>query len=131
MGVKITKEIVESVNKYTRMYPSMTYEEIGRLVGASRASVGNIVNGLYEHLLKEDAEAEKTIKSDIPYDTYRRLVACELAIDELINNAIVSNSGEVCLFVSFRYFDSVIKRYFPEEHANKIKELYGEETENV
>lgn len=24
-----------------------------------------------------------------------------------------------------------IKRYFPEEHANKIKELYGEETENV
>lgn len=131
MGVKITKEIVEAVNKYTRMYPSMTYEEIGRLVGASRASVGNIVNGLYEHLLKEDAEAEKTIKSDIPYDTYRRLVTCELAIDELMNNSIVSNSGEVCLFVSFKYFDSVIKRYFPEEHANKIKELYGEETENV
>jgi hypothetical protein len=58
-------------------------------------------------------------------------VTCELAIDELMNNSIVSNSGEVCLFVSFRYFDSVVKRYFPEEHANKIKELYGEETENV
>lgn len=131
MGVKITKEIVEAVNKYSRMYPSMTYEEIGRLVGASRASVGNIINGMYEHLLNEDAEVEKPIKSDIPYATYRRLVTCEPAIDELINHSIVSNSGEECLFVSFRYFDSVTKRYFPEEHANKIKELYGEETENV
>ena len=127
MGVKITKEIVESVNKYTRMYPSMTYEEIGRLVGASRASVGNIVNGLYDHLRKEDAEAEKTIKSDIPYDTYRRLVTCELAIDELINSAIKSNSGEVMLFLSAKYVDSVLKRYFPEEHEAKMIELFGED----
>lgn len=131
MGVKITKEIVEAVNKYTRMYPSMTYEEIGRLVGASRASVGNIVNGLYEHLLKEDAEAEKTIKSDIPYDTYRRLVTCELAIDELINSAIKSNSGEVMLFLSAKYVDALLKRYFPEKYEAKMEELFGEETENV
>lgn len=128
----ITRETVEAVNKYARKYPNMTQEEVARLVGTSSSSASNIMNGMYNHLL-EDTKKEaddKSLKSQIPYEAYKRLVTCELAIDELMNNSIVSNSGEVCLFVSFRYFDSVIKRYFPEEHAKKIKELYGGEIVN-
>lgn len=124
MGVKITKEIVEAVNKYSRMYPSMTHEEIGRLVGASRASVGNIINGMYEHLLNEDAEVEKPIKSDIPYEAYKRLVACELAIDEMLDRATAFTGGDKEIFLDFRYFANIIKRYFPEEYEKKLTEVY-------
>lgn len=128
---KITKEIVEAVKKYAKKYPEMPQKEVGLLVGVSDWSVSCILNGKYDFLLDDgngdtEKERKKTIKSDIPYDTYKKLVTCELAIDELINNAIKSNSGEEMLFLSAKYVDSVLKRYFPEKYEAKMKELFKE-----
>ena len=123
MGVKITKAIVEAVKGYAKKYPNMTQLEIGKLVEISNSSVSYILNGQYDHLLIEPEE--KVIRADIPYETYRRLVCCELAMNDIINHLIISRSTEDCLFIDYRLVDSVVSRYLPEEYSMRCAELYG------
>lgn len=149
MGTRITKTIVEQVNRYIKKYPKMSKREIGKLVGIGTTSVWNICNGMYDHLLVEEvkvpevpvaeecavseevsAPAEKVIKSDIPYETYRRLVSCELAIKEIFNRASLSKSDECSLFVDYRFVSSVLERHFPDEFKETLRDLhetYGED----
>ena len=124
----ITKETVMAVNKYHEKYPSMTQAEIAALCKCSSASVGNILNGMYKHLLEEEKKVEdKGVKSTIPYEEYKKLVACELAIDEIFKRAIKSvkseNYGDDELFIDFRWLFGVLKRYFPEKYEERLKEL--------
>ena len=130
----VTKEIVEAVKKYAKKYPNLTQDELSKLAGTSTGSVSNIVNGKYDYLLEEEVNAirgaEKSIKSEIPYEAYRKLVSCELAIQELINSTKTSKvADDDCLFINYKFFDSVIRRYFPEEHAKRTSELYTEDKE--
>lgn len=130
MNTKITKEIVEAVKKYTRKYPNMSQKEIAKLCGISQCSVSGIMNGLYEYLLEETEAAEdteKAIKSEIPYGTYRRLVSCELAIEELIEGSKKKINGDGLLFIDYHFFSQIIKKYFPESYDAKLNELYNED----
>lgn len=120
----ITKEIVETVIKYSNKFPQMTTDELSRLCGISRSSVCNVLNGMYNRLLEEDADGN-TVKSEIPYATYRRLVLCEIAIDEMLANALRPNTdaSDTNLFLSYRKFSEIIQKHFPERYEAKVKEL--------
>ena len=120
----ITKETVMAVNKYHEKYPSMTQAEIAALCKCSSASVGNILNGMYKHLLEEEKKVEdKGVKSTIPYEEYKKLVACELAIDEIFGRSLISINDEDELFIDYKYLFGVFKRCFPEKYADRVKQL--------
>jgi hypothetical protein len=131
MGVRITREIVESVKGYMKKYPNMSQAELSRLVGTSSTSVGSICKGLYDYLLEEVADSKeekaKTLKADIPHETYRKLVCCELAIGELFDRAKISVQGGDFLFIDFKAVSSILERYFPEEYEKKFNELEAED----
>lgn len=117
----ITKEIGEQVKAYKAKFPMMTCEELGKLCGISRASANNILNGLYDETKTDNPG--KTVKSEIPYDTYKRLVLCELAIGEMMDNVLESDRDDNILSLSYRRFSEIISRYFPDEFEAKIREL--------
>jgi hypothetical protein len=122
----ITKEIVEMVNKYATKFPQLNYKELSKLCGVSTSSVSCILNGMYNNLLEGDTEAKK-IKSEIPYDTYKKLVCCELAIEEMLANSMRPNNlDEDALFLSYRKYSEIIKKYFPERFDEKVKAVQSE-----
>ena len=130
MNVKITKEIVKAVKDYKEKYPKMKQVEIALLVGIAPSSVSNIMNGMYEYLLHE-VEVEKAnetngVKSEIPYDEYKRLVTCELAIKELMSQAKASTKEDGLLFIDYHSFSFVMNNYFPEEYEKRLDEFDGE-----
>lgn len=124
--MKITKDIVKAVKNYKAKYPHMTNKETAKLVGVSDWAVSCIINGNYNHLLEDTNEEadDKSLKSQIPYEAYKRLVACELAIDEMLDRATAFTGGDKEIFFDFRYFANIIKRYFPEEYEKKLTEVY-------
>lgn len=129
MNTKITKGIVEQVKKYESKFPNMTRHELGKLVGVSAASVSNISNGMYNYMLEEASEDTSdvtTVKSVIPYEEYKNLVKCEMAIQDLFNAARASMNDEGVLFVDFRCVNDILLEYFPEEHKQRVIELEGE-----
>lgn len=113
---KITNEIIEEVKRYASKYPEMTQHEIAKLVGISHGSVNNIING------KFDSE-QKVINSQIPYETYRKLVMCEEAVEEIFRNAKSAFGEEELLFVDYRTVSVILKRCFPEEFEEKLNEI--------
>ena len=121
----ITRETVEAVFKYKKKYPEMTMEELAVLCKTSSSSVSNIMNGMYNHLLEDTKKEEKkgVVSSDIPYEEYKKLVACELAIDEIFGKSIISINDEDELFIDYKYLFGVLKRYFPEKYADRVKQL--------
>ena len=114
---KITNEIVEEVKKYASKYPDMTQNDMARLVGISPASVSNILNGTYKE------EKEKVVESQIPHETYRRLVMCEEAFKEILRNARTAYGEEDLLFVDYRTVSSILKRCLPEEFEERLNEI--------
>ena len=124
----ITKEIVEQVKSYKAKFPTMISEDIGKLCGISRSSAQNILNGMYDSYL-QDGTSAKTVKSEIPYEDYKRLVTCELAINEMLASTLKSDSDNNILFLSYRRFSEIISRYFPDRFAEKIAELQEAEVE--
>lgn len=118
----ITKETVEMVNKYAKKFPTMTAEELSKLCGISRSSVSNILNGLYNNLLEEHKDSN-TIKSEIPYSTYKNLVTCELCIDEIFKCARKPNEGDERLFLDYRMLSDILERYFPDRFEQRLREV--------
>lgn len=118
MKTKITQEIVASVKKYANKYPDMLQEDIAKLVGISHGSVCNILNGKYD-------EEEKKIESQIPYETYRRLVLCEEACMEILRNMKSDFEDEDRTFVDYRVVSAIIKRFLPEEYESRLNEIKG------
>ena len=132
MGARITKEVVEQVKGYINKYPNMPLRDIAKLVDIGTTSVNSIRNGAYDHLLVEECEEisvpkSKTIKSEIPYETYRRLVSCELAISEIIARAKLSVSAEDTLFIDYKFLSSLLERHFPDEFKKRLEELQEED----
>ena len=131
MNKKITKTIVEAVMNYKEKYPKMKQSEIALLVGIAPSSVSNILNGMYEYMLNEDkentSEGTNGIKSEIPYEEYKKLVTCELAIKELISQAKASTKEDGLLFIDYHSFSFIINNYFPEEFENRLDELSNSE----
>lgn len=126
----ITKEVVENVMKYSKKFPTMTTEELSVMCGCSRASVSNILNGMYNYLL-EEGNGEKTVKSEIPYSDYKKLVVCEIAINELIEAASKSSCDDGFLFLSYKSFSTIIERYFPEQYAKRLAEVEKEKNSDI
>lgn len=136
MGYKINKEVVETVKKYSKKYPDMATEEIGKLVGISQSSVSSILRGGYDSLLliadkpKESAEAKeekRSVKSQIPYEEYRRLVSCDIAMKEIMSCARKTLSDDEELFIDYRLLSNIIKRYLPDEYQQRVNEVYNED----
>ena len=132
MGARITKEVVEQVKGYINKYPTMPLRDIAKLVDIGTTSVNSIRNGAYDHLLVEKSEElcvpkEKTIKSEIPYETYRRLVSCELAIKEIFDRAKLSVSVEDTLFIDYKFLSSLLERHFPDDFKKRLEELQEED----
>ena len=125
MNTKITKEIVETTKRYDKKFPNMTRHELAKLVGISSASVSNIVNGMYDHILTETTTPEATVTSDIPYEQYKRLVQCELCITELLNSAVASMNAEDMLFIDYRNVNAILQKCMPEEYEQRLRELRG------
>lgn len=119
----ITKETVEMVNKYAKKFPTMTAEELSKLCGISRSSVSNILNGLYNNLLEEHNKDSKTIKSEIPYETYKNLVSCELCIDEIFKSVRKPNDSDERLFLDYRVLSDILGRYFPDRFEQRLREV--------
>lgn len=132
MSKKITKENVEAVKTYVLKYPMLSQEEIGKLVGISASTVCYILKGAYDYLLEETEEQQtpKTIESKITYETYRRLLSCEMAFNEMLARTSVSNSDDNVLFIDYRTVSSIMQRYFPADFEARIDELREEEYEN-
>ena len=66
------------------------------------------------------------VKSVIPYEEYKKLVKCEMAIKDLFNAARTSMNDEGALFVDYRYVNNILLEHFPEEHKQRVSELEGE-----
>lgn len=120
---KVTKEIVDKAKGYLEEHPDLTQEEIGVLCGVSKGTVWNIDHGKYDHLL-EEAEAEKIV-TEIPYEKLKRLIACENAIDEIFSCSKECFGYDDEIFIDYHSVSSILKKHFPEEHDNKLKEIHG------
>lgn len=121
MGYKINKDLVTEVKKYASKYPNMTQEDLAKFVGVSPASISNILNGMYDDFLEE-----KSVESQIPYETYRRLVMCEETVKEILRNAKIGFNEEDSLFIDYRILSAIIERCLPEDFQEKINELKTE-----
>ena len=69
----------------------------------------------------------ETIKSEIPYETYRRLMSCEMAINEILDRASLSISDDNVLFIDYRMVSSIIQRYLPVDFTEKLDALREED----
>ena len=112
----ITPEIIAEVKKYASKYPEMPQMEIAKLVGISQTGVSAILRGLYD-------EKPNKIESQIPYETYRRLVMCEEAINEIFRNTKTAFQEEELLLVDYRTVSSILKRFFPEEFEERLNAI--------
>lgn len=113
----ITNEVITAAQKYSRKYPELTQADIAKLVGISASSVSNILNGTYSK--------EETIESQIPYETYRRLVMCEEAVKEILKNMKLATNSceEEALFINYFTVSTILKRCVPEDFEKRINEL--------
>lgn len=133
--MKVTKEVVEKVKNYLSddKYSSLTHDEIGLLCGTSATSVSRISNGQYDHLLKPIEKVE--INTDdvtvaIDYQTLKHLMACEYAVEKLINLSKPSTGYDDILFIDFKVVYGILKAYVPEDINRRFEELKREEEEN-
>lgn len=120
---KITNEIVAEVKKYSIKYPEMSQGDIAKLVGVSSGSVYNILNGMYDLKTGAKANEGKTVESQIPYETYRKLVMCEEAVKEIFRNAKTAYGEEDILFIDYRTVSSILQRCLPEEFWERLDEI--------
>lgn len=111
----ITNEIVIATKKYAKKYPDMTYQDIAKLVGVSAASVGNILNGMYNE--------DKAVESKIPYETYRRLVMCEEAVKEIFKNMKKAIGEDDMMFVDYHIVNAIMNRCLPEDFEARLNEI--------
>lgn len=126
----VTKEVVEKVKSYLSndKYNNLTHEEIALLCGTSATSVSRIKNGEYDHLLEpvENANTDDVLVP-IDYKTLKHLIACEDAVEKLINCAKLSNNYEGTLFIDYKVVFGILKAYVPEDVIRKLEELNREE----
>lgn len=121
MSYKITKEVVLTVKKYMSKYPDMTQEDLAKLVGVSPASISNIVSGRYDDLIEE-----KSVESQIPYETYRRLVMCEETVNEILRNMKSTFDESDSLFIDYHILSAIIERCLPEDYQKRVNEIKAE-----
>ena len=120
---KITKEIVEAVKKYEENYSMMTNEDMAILVGVSPSSVNNIRRGMCDYLLEEKEVEQTPIRSEIPYNEYKRLIACEMAINEMFKSAKSSTYEDDYLFIDYHDVSYILQKYVPDDYQNVVDEL--------
>ena len=63
-GPKITKDVVEDVKQTYSKYPTMTHEDVAKMCGTSRTSVGKILAGSYDWLLEGECQPMSYIGAD-------------------------------------------------------------------
>ena len=124
---KVTKEIVSKVKAYKSddRYSQLSQTEIGLLCGISSATVSRIIGGEYDHLLNEDPEINDST-TVIPFDTLKRLIACEYAVEAILKISKLSDKSDNGLFFPSNSVYGLLRAYLPEETIARIQELKGE-----
>lgn len=112
--VEVTKELIAEVKKYNEKYPELTQADLAKFLGVSQAAVSRILNGEYDD--------KPPVETQIPYEKFSKLLACEGAIKELLFATRRPNTGEDILFIDFHVFSSILERFLPEEYAEQIKQ---------
>lgn len=126
----VTKEIVEKVKSYLsdERYSHLKRDEIALLCGTSAASVSRIANGQYDHLLKP---VEKVNTDDvavaIDYQTLKHLMACEYAVEKILENCRLSNGYDGTLFIDYRVVYGILRSYVLDDVNKKLETLREEE----
>lgn len=111
---EITREIVAEVKKYEKKYPNLAQADIAKILGVGQSTVSRILNGYYE---------KPPIETQIPYEKFSKLLACEAAIKELFFVAKKANTGENVLFIDYHVFSDILERFLPEEYEEQIKQI--------
>lgn len=129
MKETVTKEIVLKVKSYKNddRYTHLTQEELALLCGTSRTTVNRIIKGDYDHLISEPVKENSDIVTTIPYEVLKRLMACEYAINALINNTKLSTGYDGTLFIDYKVVYGILRAYVPEDTEKRLEELKREE----
>lgn len=121
---KVTKEIVSKVKAYKSddRYSQLSQTEIGLLCGISSATVSRIISGEYDYFLNEDPETNDST-TVIPFDTLKRLIACEYAVEAMLKISKLSEVNDNGLFFPSNSVYGLLRAYLPEEVNERILEL--------
>ena len=115
--VELAKETIAEVKKYAEKYPDLTQADLGRFLGIGQSAVSRILNGEYDD--------KPAVATQIPYEKFSKLLACEAAINELLFVTQKPKTGENVLFIDFHVFSDILERFLPEEYEAKLKEMRG------
>lgn len=128
--VTVTKKLVEKVKSYQSndRYSALSHEELALLCGTSSTTFSRIVNGQYDHLINPEPKAVNTqdVNVAIDYDTLKRLMACEYAVNAMLSNAKLSTGYDGALFIDYKVVFGILRAYLPEEAENRLNELREE-----
>ena len=72
------------------------------------------------------SEHEEGVSVNIDYQTLKHLMACEYAIESMLNVATLSTGKDGCLFIDYRASFGIIKAYLPEDVKRRLNELREE-----
>lgn len=62
----------------------------------------------------------------IPYEELKHLLACEYAINAMLNMTKLSDRTEGTLFIDYRAVFSILTAYVPDEVNNRLETLKNE-----
>ena len=116
----INKDIVLKVKSYNDK--NLSPEEIGLLCGITPDSVSLILSGKYDYLLNEEPEINDGT-TVIPYETLKRLIACEYAVEAILKVSKLSEVNDNNLFFPSNSVYGLLRAYLPEETLARIQEL--------
>ena len=119
---KVNKDLVLKVKAYSDMYQNLSNYEIGLLVSLSPEEVDRITSGDYDFLLNKDPEINDST-TVIPFDTLKRLIACEYAVDAILKISKLSDKSDNALFFPSNSVYGLLRAYLPEETIARIQEL--------
>ena len=111
---ELAKETIAEVKKYAEKYPDLTQADLGRFLGIGQSTVSRILNGEYDD--------KPPIETQIPYEKFSKLLACEAAIEEMLFVTKKANTGENVLFIDYHVFSDILERFLPEEYEEQIKQ---------
>ena len=126
----INADLVLKVKAYSDNYKNLSSYEIGLLVSQPYEVVDRIICGDYDHLLNEDSEINDST-TVIPYDTLKRLIACEYAVEAILKISKLSEVNDSNLFFPSNSVYGLLRAYLPEEVNERILELKEQEEDNI
>ncbi len=108
-------------------YSRLTQEEQAALLGVHVTTYRRILNGRYDHLLKDGTairpSPENVVHATIEYEELEHLFACEAAIKDILANSHISTQDETALFFPTFTVYNILKTHLPDSVAERIDYL--------